>query len=139
METIQFDSGLRSYRLGGGVLRFNPADPNLYARFLDSVEQLKAVEEELTAQAAEDVQNRDILRLLRQADEKMKAILNRVFGGDNDFAVLLQDINLLAVAENGERVVTNLFAALEPVLVAGARECAAGQAARIRAEQEAGA
>ena len=30
MEKIQFDSGMKEYRINGkGVLRFNPADPNL--------------------------------------------------------------------------------------------------------------
>ena len=48
-----------------------------------------------------------------------------MFGGDNDFHKLLGGVNLLAVADNGERVVTNLFAALEPVLVDGAKRCAA--------------
>ena len=135
MEKIQFDSGLRSYRINGGeILRFNPCDPNLYARFLESIEKLKDVEQELTGQA-QDAQGEVIVTLMSRADEKMKSILNWVFGGDNDFHRILKGINLLAVAENGQRVVTNLFAALEPVLIAGARECAAGQAAAIRAEQ----
>ena len=126
MEKIQFDSGLRSYRINGGqVLRFNPGDPNLYARFLESVEKLKAVEEELTGKAqAETSEPQQILQLLTQADAKMKEILGWVFGGDNDFHKILNGINLLAVAENGEQVVTNLFAALEPVLVEGAKCCA---------------
>ena len=134
MEKIQFDSGLRSYCINGGeVLRFNPCDPNLYARFLESVEKLKTVEAELTRQAVpETVQGEDVVKLMQQADEKMKTILNWVFGGENDFHKILRGINLLAVAENGERVVTNLFAALEPVLVAGAKRCAGEQAAKIR-------
>ena len=44
MEQIKFDTGIREYRVGGGVMAFNPADPNLYARFLESVEKLKALE-----------------------------------------------------------------------------------------------
>lgn len=139
MEKIQFDSGLRSYRLGGGILRFNPGDPNLYTRFLESVEKLKAVEEELMGQAAgENPEGQQILMLLTRADEKMKGILNWVFGGDNDFHKILSGINLLAVAENGERVVTNLFAALEPVLIEGAKCCALAQAAQAKARREGG-
>jgi len=138
MERIQFDSGLRSYRINGGeVLRFNPCDPNLYARFLESVEKLKTVEQELTQLLApENTQGEDIVKLMSQADEKMKNILNWVFGGDNDFHKLLQGVNLLAVAENGERVVTNLFAALEPVLVEGAKRCAGQEAAKAKARRE---
>ena len=38
MEKIQFDAGQRSYRInGGGILRFNPCDPNLYRRFMEAV------------------------------------------------------------------------------------------------------
>lgn len=137
MDKIQFDSGVRAYRInGGGILRFNPGDPNLYARFLEAVEKLRAVEQELTRQA-EDVQGADIVMLMTKADEKMKGILNWVFGGENDFQQLLNGVNLLAVADNGERVVTNLFGALEPVLVEGAKRCADEQAAKARAKRSA--
>lgn len=125
MEKIQFDAGQRSYRINGnGILRFNPGDPNLYARFMEAVEKLQAVETELMQQG-ESTRGEDIVKLMGSADEKMKSILNWVFGGDNDFHKLLGGVNLLAVADNGERVVTNLFAALEPVLVDGAKRCAA--------------
>lgn len=134
MEKIQFDSGVRSYRINGtGTLRFNPCDPNLYSRFLDAVEKLKEVETELSAQV-ENTEGAQIVKLMAQADEKMKTILSWVFGADNDFQKILSGVNLLAVAENGERVVTNLFAALEPVLVEGAKRCASQQAEAIRAK-----
>ena len=132
MEKIQFDSGIRSYHInGGGILRFNPCDPNLYSRFMEAVEKLQAVEAELTNQA-QTAKDQDILKLMEDADKKMKEILNWVFGSSNDFHKLLDGVNLLAVAENSERVVTNLFRALEPVLVEGAKLCAAVQAKTIR-------
>lgn len=132
MEKIQFDSGVRAYRINGsGILRFNPGDPNLYVRFLEAVEKLKGVEAELMTQA-QAAQGEEIVKLMSRADEKMKGILNWVFGPDNDFHTLLNGVNLLAVADNGERVVTNLFAALEPVLVAGAKRCASEQARLAR-------
>lgn len=137
MEKIQFDSGVRSYRInGGGILRFNPGDPNLYSRFLEAVEKLQEAEKELTRQA-ETAQAQDIVKLMTQADEKMKNILGWVFGESNDFHKLLGGVNLLAVADNGERVVTNLFAALEPVLVEGAKRCAGQQAEKARLERSA--
>ena len=137
MEKIQFDSGVRSYRInGGGILRFNPGDPNLYSRFLEAVGKLQEAEKELTRQA-ETAQAEDIVKLMQQADEKMKNILGWVFGESNDFHKLLGGVNLLAVADNGERVVTNLFAALEPVLVEGAKRCAGQQAEQARLERSA--
>ena len=118
MEKLTFDNGMKSYRInGGGVLRFNPADPNVYARFLEGAKTLQAMEAELSAGASP-------VSALAEADRKMKQVLNGIFGGENDFEALLEGVNLLAVAGNGERVVTNLFAALEPILTDGARRCA---------------
>ena len=135
MEKIQFDSGVRSYRInGGGILRFNPGDPNLYSRFLEAVEKLKEVEAELTSRAEEN-SGEEIVKLMQQTDEKMKGILGWVFGPENDFQKILGGVNLLAIADNGERVVTNFFAALEPVLVEGAKRCAGQQAEAIRAKR----
>lgn len=125
MEKIEFDSGVREYRLGTlGVLRFNPADPNVYARFLEAVDKLRGVEETLVQQARDAEQDgAAAVRLLAQADRQMKQVLGWVFGQENDFDKLLHGVNLLAVGSNGERVVTNLLRALQPVLVAGAQAC----------------
>lgn len=126
MEKIQFDSGMRSYRINdAGVLRFNPADPNVYTRFLEAVEKLREVEKKLTREETGSAEK--LLQCMSRADREMKEILSWVFGSHNDFAALLEGVNLLAVAGNGERVVTNLFAALEPVLTEGAKRCAAEQ------------
>ena len=97
---------------------------------MEAVEKLQTLEAELTGQA-DGAENRQILELMVQADEKMKGVLNWVFGPGNDFHKILGGVNLLAVAGNGERVVTNLFAALEPVLVEGAKQCARREAARM--------
>lgn len=122
MEQIIFDNGIREYQLGNGVLRFNPGDPNLYARFLEAAEKIQAMEEKLLQQAKEmESSGEQVVMLLRQADSQMKETLRWVFGEANDFDKLLGGVNLLAVAANGERVVTNLFAALQPILVAGAK------------------
>ena len=124
MEKIQLDNGMKSYRLGEqGVLRFNPGDPNLYARFLEAAEKIQALEAELTKQA-QGQDGASAVQLMAQADRQMKEVLGWVFGPGNDFDQLLEGVNLLAVAGNCERVVTNLFAALQPVLVAGAERCA---------------
>lgn len=127
MEKIQFDSGIREYRLNGaGVLRFNPGDPNLYARFMEAVEEIKDMEKKLSEQAGAD-DGMTVLKLLQDADRQMKQSLNRVFGQGNDFDKILGGVNLLAIGANGERVVTNLFAALQPILLQGAEACAKEQ------------
>lgn len=127
MEKLIFDTGVQSYRInGGGVLRFNPTDPNVYARFLEAAESIKAAEKELA-------ECDDALAAMTALDKKVKGILNGVFGSGNDFDALLGGVNLLAVAGNGERVVTNLLTALQPVLTQGAKRCAGEIAKRSEA------
>lgn len=114
MEKLQIDCGVRQYKINGkGVLRFNPTDPNVYARFGQLLEQLPQ-EENLT-----------------QLDKKLKESLTQVFPG-NDFEALLGGVSLLAVASNGQTVFANLVQALLSVLEQGmaeyARQVANGEA-----------
>lgn len=139
MEKIHFDSGIQEFQIGeGGVLRFNPCDPNLYVRFLEAAEKIKAVEENMAEQAKLLPENDGaaVGKLLQQADSQMKQILNWVFGDTADFDRLLGGVNLLAMGANGERVVSNLFEALQPVLLSGAKKSAAQQvkAAKTKAK-----
>lgn len=137
MKKIKLDSGLESVQIGEGVLRFNPRDPNLYVRFAEAEEKLRALEADLAEQGkqAEGDGNR-LVRILQEADSRMKQILNWIFGEGNDFHQILGGVNLLAVATNGQRVVTNLFAALEPLITAGAKQCARDQTVAAVAQAE---
>lgn len=136
METLTLDLGIREYRLGSGVLRFNPADPNVYQRFLQAARNIAALERELTASA--ETSGEELIALLSRLDGQIKQELTAVFGGDNDLEACLSGVNVLAVGSNGERIITNLFAALEPILTEGARLCAdtaAAQALKQRQER----
>lgn len=136
MEKLVFDSGVKEYQIGdSGVLRFNPSDPNVYARFMEAMDSIQAVECKLVAEAKELEQTNGtensgsaVLKLLAKADREIKEILSDIFGGDNDFDKILGGVNLLAVAGNGERCITNLLNALQPIMVAGAEQCAKHQA-----------
>lgn len=133
MKKIQFDSGMQEYSVNGnGILRFHPGDPNVYARFLDAADKIQKAVEELTEQVKmqeEKNDNHTIVKLMAEADQKVKDILGWVFGGDNDFDKIMGGVNLLAAADNGEQVITNLLAALQPILVEGAERCAREQTA----------
>lgn len=150
MKNLSFDSGVKEFCInGGGVLRFNPSDPNLYTRFMDAMEEIRAVEDTLVAKAkeVETLEDRQrggeaALRLMADADRQVKDILNRVFGMGNDFDAALGGVNVLAVAGNGQRVVTNLLQALQPVLLSGAEshtkqqvDAAVTKAKRSRAQR----
>lgn len=131
MEKLNFDSGIREYKINGnGVLRFNPSDPNVYARFMDAMDQIRAVETRLVDKAKEMETATDreesgaaVLKLMREADKETKKILSDVFGEGNDFDKILGGVNMLAVAGNGQRVITNLLEALQPIMVEGAKNC----------------
>jgi len=134
MKTIELDTGIEEFSFaGGGALRFNPRDPNLYARFLEAEAELQALEAALNekAKGCEDTPQAAVL-LTREADAKIKDLLNRVFGGDNDFHTALGGVSLLAVAGNGKPVVSNLLAVLEEILTAGAADFAKEKAAAMK-------
>lgn len=129
MEKIIFDSGIKEYEINNnGVLRFNPSDPNVYARFFDAAEQIQQIENDLVkkGESLNDAENSGeaAIRLMQEADTKVKGILSDVFGESNDFDKLLGGVNLLAVACNGERVITNLMQAMVPIIEQGAKRCA---------------
>ena len=136
MKELNFDSGMEEFSIqGGGVLRFNPGDPNIYGRFLEAEEKFNHIQAALTQKAAQlDNSPKGVMTLMGEADRQIKELLNWVFGGDNDFDRALGGVNLLAVAGNGQRVAENLFGALEEILTAGAERFAAEEAARIREE-----
>ena len=130
MQKLNFDLGLKEYEIGGGVLRFNPGDPNVYARFAEAGKRLTAVEEQLItkAQAAgEEAPGKVILALMAEADQEVKNTLSWIFGGHNDFDAIFCGTNVMGVAGNGERVITNFIHAVQPILEAGAKKCAKQQ------------
>ena len=140
MEKLTFDSGIREFEINGsGVLRFNPGDPNVYARLLGAMDEIKAVEADLVekAKCVQDDDGAAVLRLMAQADKRMKEILSGVFGNENDFDQILGGVNVMAVCGNGERAITNLLNALTPIIQDGAEKCAKQQADKAVAEAQA--
>ena len=132
MKKLTLDTGVVSYKLGAGVLRFNPADPNVYARFAQAVEQLQDLEKDMARQLSQP--QADVLAVLVATDKAIKQILGWVFGPGNDFDAMLEGANLLSATADGQRLVQKLFATLEPVLLEGAQLCAAGKVAALKGQ-----
>ena len=138
---LNIDTGVEEFRVNGrGVLRFNPADPNLYHRFFAVGAELDGYDAALTKALAAldgDEQQRAAagLALLNEYDGKIKK-LTGIFGAENDFDAILGGVNLAGVGANGKRVVQNLLEALTPILREGAerRLTAAAAAAAARAD-----
>lgn len=121
MEKLELDVGLVEYAIGGGgTIRFHPADPGLYGRFVEAEAQLAAIEAELT-QKGQTADPQSLLLLMREADDRAKALLNQVFGPGNDFHKALGGVSLLAVCADGKSVAEKLFKALGTVLEQGAQ------------------
>lgn len=138
MEQLIFDSGIKEYQINGkGVLRFNPSDPNVYARFVDAMPKIEQIEKEM-AEKANNIDKdsgaagEQVLRIMRETDRKIKAELSSVFGDGNDFDQILEGVNLMAVASNGERVIANLINALQPIMENGAKECVRSEVAEAK-------
>ena len=132
---LNIDTGVEEFRVNGrGVLRFNPADPNLYHRFFAAGAELDGYDAALDG----DEQQRAAagLALLNEYDGKIKKLLTGIFGAENDFDAILGGVNLAGVGANGKRVVQNLLEALTPILREGAerRLTAAADAAAARAD-----
>lgn len=128
MEKLNISIGIKRYQLveGGALLSFNPGDPNVYARYMEMVPKIKAVEQEMAGKAkAVDTNAADAgektLQLMRETDRRMKEILNQIFGKENDFDEILMGVNLMAVTEDGNRVVNNVLDALTPIMNDGAK------------------
>lgn len=127
MNKILFDTGIEEYEIGGGILRFNASDVNLYGRFFRVEDKILEIERELeNVESSED--SKTSILALEKADQKMKGILSEVFGKDNDFNVIFQGVNCMAVGKNGERIITNFLTAITPIIKAGAERAAKAEA-----------
>jgi hypothetical protein len=130
MEKLNISVGIKRYELveGGALLAFNPGDPNVYARYMEMLPKIRAVEQEMagkarTVDANDKAAGEKTLQIMRETDCKMKNILNEIFGKDNDFDEILLGVNLMAVTETGGRVINNVLDALTPIMNAGAKSC----------------
>lgn len=130
MQKLNVDLGVREYQIGNGVLRFNPNDLNIYHRFMEAGKKIQDVEKKLVKDGEglrTETAGEQVLQLMNRADADVKQILRYVFGSHNDFDTILGGVNVMSVAGNGERVITNLINALAPVLQKGAEACAQQQ------------
>ena len=129
MELLNIDFGLKSYQFveGAPALVFNPSDPNVYARYMNAMDSIKAVETEMAQKASSVKIENDTVEARAAAGSEslriMAEILNGIFGAGNDFNDILRGVNLMAVTTSGDRVINNLLNALSPIMEAGAKAC----------------
>ena len=149
MEKLNIDLGIKSYQFveGGAPLVFNPSDPNVYARYVSAMDEIKAVEHEMAAKANAIVAADDSveaqaeagaksLQVMEETDRRIKAILNGIFGGGNNFNDILMGVNLMAVTASGDRVVNSLLEALAPIMESGAKNCVEAEIKEAKLNRE---
>ncbi|MCI9267276.1 MAG: hypothetical protein HFF40_00290 [Lawsonibacter sp.] len=147
-KTLQFDDGLLRLDINGnGILTFNPSDFNVYQRFFGLLKELPELEKRYAAEVEQPGSEDDSFALAgreldraRELDREIKDKLGAAFGPGNDFDALLGGVNLMAVGNNGQRVITNLLNALAPYIEEGAKrhqQEAAEAALRSRAQRRA--
>ena len=149
MEKLNIDLGIKSYQFveGGAPLVFNPSDPNVYARYMHAMDEIKAVETEMAAKANAIVAEDDSmeakakagaasLQIMEETDRRIKTILNGIFGGENNFDSILRGVNLMAVTGSGDRVVNSLLEALAPIMENGAKNCVEAEIKEAKLNRE---
>ena len=147
-KALQFDDGLLRLDINGnGILTFNPSDFNVYQRFFGLLKELPQLEKRYAAEVEQPGSEDDSFALAgreldraRELDREIKDKLGVAFGPGNDFDALLGGANLMAVGNNGQRVITNLLNALAPYIEEGAKrhqQEAAEAALRSRAQRRA--
>lgn len=139
MKRLQIDTGVQEFQINdGGILRFNPSDPNVYNRFFAASEDIRKIDNEIAKETAtlQDGDNEGMLNIMKKADEKVKALLNDIFGLDNDFNQILGGINLLATGKNGKQVIINLLDALMPIFESGIKKSADEKLASAKMNRE---
>lgn len=136
-EKLIFDDGIVAFEVNGKeTLRFNPSDPNVYKRFKDVADQVVDMESDYTEKVKAAADGLAVIDLMAEYDRVVKERLSYVFGADNDFDRILGGVNLMAIGQNGERIVTNVFAALKPILEAGVQEHRKSAASEAVAQAE---
>ena len=122
MEKITFDTGVKTYQINeSGMLRFNPSDPNVYKRFKDIGVKIETLQAEYNERSKNMTDGGEAIDLLAEYDHRMKSELSLAFGPDNDFDQIFDGANIMAIAGNGELIITNFLAAITPIVEAGVK------------------
>ena len=111
MKNLTFDTGVQEYDLGGKVtVCFNPTDVGFIEKLADSFSYLDLIQEEVKLSKEEVTDEKDVYKLARSLDVKMRDIINALFGQDV-CSPLFGEMNLFASA-GGLPVWANLMLAI---------------------------
>ena len=111
MKSLTFDNGIEEYDLDGKVtVKFNPTDVAFLEKLSDSFASLDLIQEEVKLSQEEITDEKDVFNLAKNLDQKMRDIINALFGQDV-CTPLFGEMNLFASA-GGLPVWANLMLAV---------------------------
>ena len=111
MKNLTFENGIEEYDLDGKVtVKFNPTDVAFLEKLSDSFQVLDLIQEEVKLSQEEITDEKDVFNLAKNLDQKMRDIINALFGQDV-CTPLFGEMNLFASA-GGLPVWANLMLAI---------------------------
>lgn len=158
-EKLKFDDGIIELEINdNGLLRFNPADLNVYQRLCELLRELPELEKKYAAEVEasgvqpsnpDELSPSEVVELVgedldnaKEIDAEVKKKLAWAFGPGNDFDQLLGGVNVMSPGRNGERTITNFLYAVKPYFEDGmkrhmqdAAANAVGEAKKKRAKR----
>lgn len=109
MDTIKFETGLKTFDVNGAVeITFNPTSAAFLRKLQSTAEELNAVHERFAAGA----KNSDALTLLEKADAEMRTIIDGVLGDGFCAAAVPPDDALLLDIGGGFPIWANIILAI---------------------------
>lgn len=133
MDKLIFDTGIKEYEVNGkAILRFNPTDQNVYARFCEFyneiVDLIKPYDEAVEKFQKENqgagieldekgfAKAAQLMEVSRKTDINIKERLTYVFGDENDFEAMFGGVNIAAATDSGDTVIENFLEAILPLV-----------------------
>lgn len=119
MKSLNFDDGCIELAIQGDegrLLKFNPTDYNMAAKFYDLMENAEKKQKELKdkSKKIDNIKNeKDMIEYLRHNDIFFKEELDKIFGNGSS-ELIFAGINVMTTASNGDFVITNFLNALIP-------------------------
>ena len=133
VKKLKLNSGIETYDIDNGTekgakLKVNFSDTNLYSRFLEMEKSLSDIEKEFEVETSEfkgeidetgfsnQTQSRNVIKIMRDFDVKIKNKLSDVFGSDNDFDNIFAGVNVMSLDGKGNSIISNFLSMITPII-----------------------
>lgn len=126
MEKIQFDTGVKEFECGGGILRVNFSDYNTYKRLLDMKEYVNnlidkyetEINNYINGHEKDSMEKQTVYSfdIMYKIDKEVKQELEKVFNIDNDFDKIFNGVNVFSINNKGKMIIQDFIEAIVPII-----------------------